>query len=462
VSRQKKINEANAIASNLVVYQIDLAVDIDQDNWAEDREEFFNKQKSENHKAFVTRLAKYPGTKSGGRFVNPITDEPSFPLGKNKKLGAYLFSDKQENMQEDESEFPLNDDEEREEINVSKKYISSGQQNALAGDIYLHSNDPDLERQSSMVKDIVAHQKKNRENPKQATFFVSIAEHFGSNSLKEILLEASFSDEDIPNNFYLITNIGPRYGKEDKYTQQIVDGKLKGVEGISGSRKIVGSFFNISGNAILLLPGKETVKKNKLSKVLYGNVDYLLSNNMSALKRIANKTTNMDLLYSFIVAAGKWFEKIGYRKEGEMLYNSGINHSIKDKFNSLKINNIHDLARLLKNLTVNNLKAGESHSVSGKYYGEQLEKVSEEDWKKALKLWAEDLGSEYKTEDEWVVKNKELLIPSGTFIMINEDDEDAENAIKEYGLDKKYRLRRLSLRQWKDLQNKFMTDDLPD
>lgn len=393
--------------------------------WDPDKFHDFIETKKEKHNSFINKLAA------------------SGTLKTSKKTER---SKEKENFKKD---------------NKINKYISVGKQKALAGDVCLHSDDDDFERQEDMVKRILSHQKFNRENPRQATFFVSIKEHFGSTSLKNIMLEKSFEESDIPTNFWLVTTILPKNTERNKkhFTDQIVNGKLQGVEGIADSQKVVGSFFTITGNVILALPGKETVNKNKLSRILYDTPDYLASNDLSAAKRIANKENNYELLRNFIsFESRKHFEAIGFDKEGHILGRSGIEWDIKNDLKSMKVKSVKDLARQLRKIIIDGFNKNKG-SGSNLYYAQLLEKIPLADWEKVLVLWLEDKGKFYKGEGEWVVKDKTLNIPERTLLMVLENDEEAIGAIKDHNLDKKYRTRIMSVSSWNKIFNKLTSND---
>jgi hypothetical protein len=61
---------------------------------------------------------------------------------------------------------------------------------------------------------------------------------------------------------------------------------LTNVEGITESETLLKGGFETG--MILKMPGKETLKLNKLSKIQYNNPDYLISKGLRAIKRISS------------------------------------------------------------------------------------------------------------------------------------------------------------------------------
>lgn len=106
----------------------------------------------------------------------------------------------------------------------------------------------------------------------------------------------SYTYQDIPRFFYLVTHL-PAFKEEVPRFQRNVmglqHGVLHGVKGISSSKEIISEFM-IPGsrNTVVMMPGIELLKLNKFTRVNYDNPHYMLSNNMSALRRVQGAYTS--------------------------------------------------------------------------------------------------------------------------------------------------------------------------
>lgn len=97
--------------------------------------------------------------------------------------------------------------------------------------------------------------------------------------------ERSFSEVDIPNNFYIVSEYDRNITLES-----LKKHSLEELKGISDSGLIILDFMGVARNIILKMPGDKVVKENKLSRIMYDNPHYLVSNNLEALARIWQKS----------------------------------------------------------------------------------------------------------------------------------------------------------------------------
>ena len=86
--------------------------------------------------------------------------------------------------------------------------------------------------------------------------------------------EDSFTKMDIPEQFFIVTS----YERLDK--NNIASGIVDGVTGISGSAKIVLDFMGVGRNCIVTMDGPSVVQKNSLTRIMYDNPHFLVSNDM--------------------------------------------------------------------------------------------------------------------------------------------------------------------------------------
>ena len=101
------------------------------------------------------------------------------------------------------------------------------------------------------------------------------------------LTERSYTQADIPENFFLSTNL------RDRMVKDLQDGVLDGVTGIAADGRVmvsIGALGTAGGNLTVVMPGKATVATNRLSRVMYENPEYWVQNNFSAAVRVLNST----------------------------------------------------------------------------------------------------------------------------------------------------------------------------
>ena len=76
-----------------------------------------------------------------------------------------------------------------------------------------------------------------------------------------MLQEASFTPKDIPKFFHVVFDLGSSKDRGNaRAWKALAMGKFQGITGISGSAIIEPLMMDFKGNAILTMPGKETVR----------------------------------------------------------------------------------------------------------------------------------------------------------------------------------------------------------
>ncbi len=88
-------------------------------------------------------------------------------------------------------------------------------------------------------------------------------------------LEMSYQESDIPQYFYLACHLN----------HQLVSGALYDLKGITEKPGVAAIFWK---QCFLEMPAKPLLEINKLSKVNYGNADYMVSNNFTNLNRVSD------------------------------------------------------------------------------------------------------------------------------------------------------------------------------
>ena len=232
-------------------------------------------------------------------------------------------------------------------------------------------------------------------------------------------LAKSFDQVDIPNNFWAVLNLG--YELDPKVVQQLVSGKLDNIRGISDSGAIVAQFTFHSGNAILRMPGRETVQLNRLSRVNYDNPNYLCSKGLSALFRVFNQDKDDNGAGNVIVNIMNRFKGID---ENLAYYSTAASNSIKYAPSIVsevaRMNSPRDLAIFLVK-GINQFFAAKFGEDPPVYTLAQLLPWVLE----ALK----GVGRVFSDEGEWLIKDGVLQIPQGSTLVVD-FPEDAQRLLE--------------------------------
>lgn len=245
-----------------------------------------------------------------------------------------------------------------------------------------------------------------------------------------ILSERSYTAGDIPKIFWLVTDVS-KYSPTS--TKGLATGVMPGLSGISGDRRIVLDWFGVARNALLIMPGREVVKLNKLSRVLYDNPDYLVSNNLDAIIRLFNKTSNK---------AGAVQNLLDYFQEALSTRTDGDSNSLRDLFHGLrsgyisksdisrgffgtnpKIHTVWDLAKWFhKNIV----------DFAVDYLKDSVRGVSLKQYESILRAALKRMGQVYASEGEWRVKSAKFRVPPKSRLVLLRPDNVSEEDIALY------------------------------
>jgi hypothetical protein len=113
------------------------------------------------------------------------------------------------------------------------------------------------------------------------------------------LNEKSFSTADIPKDFWVVFDL---YEMVD----ELKTGRVNGLKGISSSSEIEFQFLGVARDAMLQMDSEKLIKQNKITRIMYDNPHYLVSNNMWGLRRLYNARQNVWIDQVF----GNLFERI--------------------------------------------------------------------------------------------------------------------------------------------------------
>ena len=225
--------------------------------------------------------------------------------------------------------------------------------------------------------------------------------------LQKYLNEKSFSAKDIPKDFWIVFDL-------ESMVDELKTGKIKGLKGISSDSDIQFSFLGVARDAMLQIDSKKLLKLNKITRIMYDNPHYLVSNNLWALRRMYNASPNnwanqvFGNLFGMIQKQMKGIDK---QLRYDMEYYGFRNVDLKwaKQMNSKgKIKNIKDLSISIKDYIENIFS-----DKTGIDYDMPLNTIKDIIFK-ALK----DIGEIYSSENEWVVKNDYLVVPKGSTMYI--------------------------------------------
>ena len=242
--------------------------------------------------------------------------------------------------------------------------------------------------------------------------------------------EKSYSHEDIPKLFKVVIDINPRYNKSG--LEDVANMKLVGVKGISSSGDIAYQFMGSGSNALLTMNALDVISLNKLSKFMYDNPHYFLSDNMANLKRMYQKRIDDD--------RGTWhnladyiFKEIQNRgivdKFTMQMIAPGQSVSYTDAIKNNKVNSLRDAVRIFRMACEEILKEPDN----AHYYRflNDVLKLSDKEISDIItESFKKYIGVIYADEGEWIVKDGALNVPHNSYlyVLIDYTDED----IKDY------------------------------
>lgn len=132
-------------------------------------------------------------------------------------------------------------------------------------------------------------------------------------------LEMSYGEADIPKFFYLCCNLN----------QELINGVMHNLQGISASPQI-SRFWR---QCFLQMPANEVMRVNKLSRVMYGNPDYMVSKDLRAMHRVSPiskfEPFKLGLLLSLVHGLSLPIPQIQKLEQGLKPYLKGISN-LKD------------------------------------------------------------------------------------------------------------------------------------
>ena len=316
--------------------------------------------------------------------------------------------------------------------------------------------------------------------------------------LKKYLREMSFEDKDIPGSFRVVFEIN-QYdpARTMKVVKQLGKMKLEGLTGISEKNDIGFHWLGVARDAMLVMNGREVIKKNKLSRILYGNPNYFLSNNMAMAKRVFMKSSGVsgdsnllhNLLEYIFTAMGRSGKIDKHNVSYSAAYQSYAHVAYKKQSG---INSSKDMVKWIRKAGEVLRKEQEGRSFSNHHLlsvVDDFEKLSDKEIEDGIYAGFKLIGDTYGSEGEWVVKNDYLHVPKGSFLFVlapkkaykemqklKTDDPQTWNIKKQFGhLDfmekwdnliemfkkegifKKYNVKFIGNVKWKEVQSRHLS-----
>lgn len=251
----------------------------------------------------------------------------------------------------------------------------------------------------------------------------------GIKSIETLLIKhaKSFTSEDIPEYFLVTFDIG-HYDFENRgalIAEQLATQELSGVKGISGNILIIQDFFNVARDTLLVMNGYNLVNLNKVSRVMYDNPNYLVSNNLEVLFRIWNQNSTLGVVQNIITHMRAVLGKsdLGYWLGSSGAITHYLSKELSDNPPEIKTFNqffdwFWNVISSMKNTEEYKNSSYTTNTVNGLL---GLERQGAYD---LLKSTFDHINLIYSSEGEWKVKEGSLKIPpnSTLYLTLSADD----------------------------------------
>ena len=248
---------------------------------------------------------------------------------------------------------------------------------------------------------------------------------------KRYITEKSFEPVDVPRVF----RVAMEWGYDDKAFEtlkQLENMQLKGLTGISDAGDLTFQWIGAGRDILLVMNGQEVVENNKISRFLYDNPHYMLSNNMKWLRRMYQRREgddNRGILFNlnehvFLVLAQK-----GYITKHDIEYSAPYQTmaDAKSIVKTAKINGVKDYIKHFRKVYRFRAKEEkESTEWSNKVFSREngfeeiFDKISDSEFANIVKLAFDRIKKIYGSEGEWVVKTKTLKVPKKSYLYMME------------------------------------------
>lgn len=228
--------------------------------------------------------------------------------------------------------------------------------------------------------------------------------------VNEVISEASYTEEDVPDFFYLALPDSVAL-KNGLLNRRFTGFKNKG---ISSRRDIIERLGPPSNeqddfqqNMLIIMPGREVVKNNKLTRFMYDNPDYWLSGDLSALSRLYDyKVSDAYVEFRRILTRLIRVENSKYDNYLHRIQSKVRPSQLPKKFRGLNhfSKTIVDVAEQIKE------KFEYDYEIPDVDYIKNL----------ILRWINEVIRNNFKIEGEWVSKSSRFTIPRSSIIIVKE------------------------------------------
>lgn len=264
--------------------------------------------------------------------------------------------------------------------------------------------------------------------------------------------------------------------------EELSNGELNGVLGVSESKNIIKSFFGVR-NFYIQMPADEFLKLNNSEKLIFNSLDYLVKNNFYFLRRLFNNINdlpqaftklfnsyihtsniknnyniNLELFNSLI-----YYINYGIVKSGQSELESYIKSISGKNFTNFE----HFLDEFYEGFAKNN-RYFKSKVIEYSYFSqiEDIKYVIKDAIKQIFENGLKELENAFGDEKEWIINEKSLKIPPGSRITfklpIQSSNYWAENQKTKdmakwhpYTTDHGYKFLRLFWDEYKKYKNKL-------
>lgn len=226
---------------------------------------------------------------------------------------------------------------------------------------------------------------------------------------------------------------GKRYyvviGFHGKTIEQIAEGVLTGVRGISACKEVVPLWFTMGRDAVIVMSAASAKKLNDLVEIKYDDPESLLANGMAILHRLYDKKQTpgggQQVMLRLVDEMKGGFDKVPGLvekiEENEVRYFDG--RTLSEQSSDLSfaymrylesggdpLSSVDQVARWLHEQA--------PEVIRGWNPRQGLKLMTVPDWKYLVRFAAKSLGARYEEECEVLVRDETLRIPKGSYLYV--------------------------------------------
>ena len=224
--------------------------------------------------------------------------------------------------------------------------------------------------------------------------------------------------------------------------EQLASGVLKGIAGITDAGPVLQlRMLSVNRNAMLIMPGQETMRLNDLRPIKYSDPESLVADDMAIAQRIMGRDFDKRKVITRILQEA---EKGPMKEWTRAWQRLDIFPAVEEQMASRPVNSVHDLAEHMFELSKPKVEAAIERNKewsSEEWINERYQPLLNiENYVKAIRSGLRGLGKTFVWEGEWLVADKTLRIPEGSRLIILNKRPEASKMVEDYGLDQRYRV----------------------